>query len=78
MLGVFAEFEREMIRERIMAGHARAKAQGRQLGRRRQDAPTLVAEVKQLRSEGWGVLKVARTLGVGTSKVQRIVRELNR
>jgi DNA invertase Pin-like site-specific DNA recombinase len=35
MLGVFAEFERAMIRERVMAGLSRAKAEGIQLGRRR-------------------------------------------
>src|SRR5580658_742767 len=35
MLGVFAEFERSMIRERVMAGLSRAKANGIQLGRRR-------------------------------------------
>jgi hypothetical protein len=35
MLGVFAEFERSMIRERVMAGLSRAKADGIQLGRRR-------------------------------------------
>ena len=35
MLGVFAEFERSMIRERVMAGLSRAKADGTQLGRRR-------------------------------------------
>ena len=35
MLGMFAEFERAMIRERVMAGLSRAKADGIQLGRRR-------------------------------------------
>ena len=34
MLGVFAEFERAMIRERVMTGVARARAEGKQLGRR--------------------------------------------
>src|SRR5665213_1951262 len=34
MLGVFAEFERAMIRERVMAGLARAKADGIKLGRK--------------------------------------------
>ena len=34
MLGVFAEFERAMIRERVMTGLARARAEGKQLGRR--------------------------------------------
>jgi DNA invertase Pin-like site-specific DNA recombinase len=35
MMGVFAEFERAMIRERVLAGLARAKEQGTRLGRRR-------------------------------------------
>ena len=35
MMGVFAEFERSMIRDRVNAGLARAKAQGNQLGRRK-------------------------------------------
>ena len=34
MLGVFAEFERAMIRERVMTGLARARVEGKQLGRR--------------------------------------------
>jgi DNA invertase Pin-like site-specific DNA recombinase len=37
MMGVSAEFERAMIRERVNAGLARAKAQGKRLGRRRND-----------------------------------------
>ena len=41
MLGVFAEFERAMIHERVMAGLARARAQGRRLGR-----PKVAAEVE--------------------------------
>src|SRR6185312_3773302 len=37
MLGVFADFERSIIRERVIAGLERARAQGKQLGRRRVD-----------------------------------------
>ena len=39
MCGVFAEFEREIIRERVNAGLARARAQGKTLGRPRNDDP---------------------------------------
>ena len=42
MLGVFAEFERSMIRERVMAGLSRAKADGIQLGRRRRGGDCLL------------------------------------
>ena len=72
MMGVFAEFERAMIRERVKAGLARAKASGKRLGR-----PTigdeLAAKVRALRKEKMSILRIARTLSIGTSTVQRIV-----
>nr|MBF0685237.1 recombinase family protein [Pseudomonas sp.] len=71
MMAVFAEFERAMIQERVNAGLSRAKALGKRLGR-----PTLSGEmearVRALRAEGIGVVKVAKTLGIGVSAVQRI------
>jgi DNA invertase Pin-like site-specific DNA recombinase len=72
MMGVFAEFERAMIRERVRAGLERAKAQGKKLGRRRNDDPNRVAEVRRLRSEGMGVGRVAKALGIGVSYIQRL------
>lgn len=71
MLGVFAEFERAMIQERVKAGLARAKAQGKRLGRPTV-GPEVEARIRQLRADGMGVLKVARTLGIGASAVQRV------
>lgn len=72
MMGVFAEFERAMIRERVNAGLARAKAKGTRLGR-----PPVAAEVeehiRELRGSGRGILAIARELGIGTSTVQRVV-----
>ncbi|MEZ0218661.1 MAG: recombinase family protein [Tardiphaga sp.] len=71
MMGVFAEFERSMIQERVKAGLARAKADGKRLGR-----PTVgsdvEARIRALRAEGMGILKVAKTLGIGVSAVQRV------
>lgn len=74
LLGVFAEFERSMIQERVRAGLQRAKAQGKQLGRPKV-GPTLEAEVRRLRAQGVGVRKTARLAGVGVSVVQRLGRE---
>jgi DNA invertase Pin-like site-specific DNA recombinase len=68
-------FERAMIRERVSAGLERAKAQGKKLGRRRNEDPKLAAEVRRLRAKGLGIGKVARTLRVGASYVQRIEAE---
>jgi DNA invertase Pin-like site-specific DNA recombinase len=67
MLGVFAEFERSMIRERVMAGLSRAKADGLQLGRRRLEdtAADKVAAIIAARATGTGVRRIARDLGVG-------------
>lgn len=72
MMGVFAEFERAMIRERVRAGLERARAQGKTLGRRRNDDPKLAAEVRRLRAKGNGIGKTARILGVGVSYIQRL------
>src|ERR1700723_1585421 len=74
MLGVFAEFERGIIRERVNAGLARARENGTKLGRRRVK-PSVEATIRELRAKGDGILKIARTLGVGTSVVQRVVLE---
>ena len=72
MLGVFAEFERGIIRERVNAGLARAKAKGTKLGRR-PVKPSIEARIRELKADGMGLLKIGRTLGVGTSVVQRVI-----
>ena len=74
MLGVFSEFERGIIRERVNAGLARARANGTKLGRR-PVKPAVEARIRRLRAKGDGILKIGRTLGIGTSVVQRVVRK---
>lgn len=74
MCGVFAEFERSMIVERVNAGLSRAKAQGKQLGRPKASS-VIEDQIKQLRAEGKGILRIAKELSIGTSVVQRIVNE---
>jgi len=73
MLGVFAEFERGIIRERVNAGLARARAKGTRLGRR-PVVSTVEVQIRELRANGDGILKIGKKLGVGTSVVQRVVR----
>ena len=70
MLGVFAEFERGIIRERVNAGLARAKANGIKLGRRRVK-PSIEQRIQELRKGGMGILKIE--VGVATSVVQRVL-----
>ncbi len=72
MMGVFAEFERTMIRDRVNAGLARAKANGKRLGR-----PRVAAEVEQrilsLRAQGTGINRIAQKVGCGNATVQRVL-----
>ena len=73
MAGVFAPFERSMIVERVNAGLARARAQGKTLGRPRS---TDEAAIRTSLAAGHGILKTARLCGVGTSAVQRVKAEM--
>jgi DNA invertase Pin-like site-specific DNA recombinase len=78
MLGVFAEFERSIIQERVRAGLRRAKAEGKRLGRPR-IAPELEARIlAALKAPGRieGVRKIAKRFGVDPGTVQRISRPL--
>jgi DNA invertase Pin-like site-specific DNA recombinase len=72
MAGVFAQFERSVIVERIHAGLARARAQGKQLGRK---PVSLGVEerIRELRGMGFGKQRIGRTLGCGVSTVQRVL-----
>jgi DNA invertase Pin-like site-specific DNA recombinase len=75
MMGVFAEFERAMIVERVKSGLARARSQGKRLGRR----PVCAEVVDRIREQlvtGAGILKTAKALGVGTGTVHRVKRSM--
>jgi DNA invertase Pin-like site-specific DNA recombinase len=75
MLGVFAEFESDLRRERQLEGIAKAKAAGKYKGRR----TTLdTAEVVRLKSEGLGATVIASRLGIARSSVYRVVGEVQR
>ena len=71
MMGVFAEFERAMIVERVKSGLSRARAQGRRLGRPNVGADKEAA-VRRALATGAGIHKAAKAAGVGVSVVQRI------
>ncbi len=72
MAGVFAEFERAIIVERVNAGLARARAQGKKLGRPSSVKPRTERRIRELLKLGTGKVKIARTLGCGVSTVQRL------
>ena len=74
MMGVFAEFERAMIQERVHAGLARARKEGKRLGRPKVSPKTEKA-ILEARRQGKGFNKIAAELGVGSSTVCRVIGE---
>ncbi len=72
MTGVFAEFERAMIQERVKAGLERARAQGKVLGRPKV-SPKVERAIVKARRQGKGIRKIASEVGCGVSVVQRVV-----
>jgi DNA invertase Pin-like site-specific DNA recombinase len=73
MMGVFAEFERAMIQERVRAGLKRAVAEGKQLGRPRIPAET-EERIRESLKAGTSIRKTAVKFGVDPTTVQRIKR----
>jgi len=80
MLGVFAEFERSIIQERIRAGIARARRSGTKSGKPIGRNPIPAEKVKAIRTAlaagGKGQIKIARELGVAVGTVNRIAKEM--
>ena len=72
MLGVFAEFETNLRRERQLEGIAKAKVQGVYKGRKASIDP---ARVKQLKHDGLGPTEIARTLKIGRASVYRVLEQ---
>lgn len=74
LLSVFAEFERDIMRERVRAGLAHARLQGKRLGR----PPTAVGNAgyaKDLFLGGISKSEIARRLGIGRTSVRRLLEE---
>jgi DNA invertase Pin-like site-specific DNA recombinase len=76
MMAVFAEFERSILQERIRAGIARARSEGKHLGRPRIDSELEKRIRDALNKPGRteGVRKIAERFGVAASTVQNIAR----
>jgi DNA invertase Pin-like site-specific DNA recombinase len=74
LLAVFAEFERDILRERVRAGLAHARQQGKQLGRPPSVAHN-AAEVRTLCQQGISKSEIARRLEIGRTSVRRLLAQ---
>jgi len=72
MLAVFAQFERDMLRERVKAGIAYARANGKPHGRPKSAALKLDAII-EMNNKGYNKSKIARELGISRTSVRRIL-----
>jgi putative DNA-invertase from lambdoid prophage Rac len=72
MLAVFAEFEREILRERVKAGIAQARSKGKILGRPK-SAARKTTEVQKLYRKGLTKSEIARRLGIGRTSLRRFL-----
>ena len=73
MLGVFAEFETNLRRERQLEGIAKAKAEGKYKGR---PASIDAAKVRAMKAEGLGASEIAKALKIGRASVYRLMERL--
>ncbi|KAA0676359.1 recombinase family protein [Roseomonas genomospecies 6] len=75
MLGIFSEFERAMIQDRIRAGLNRARAEGRRLGRPK-TSDAIIARIRRELDAGHGIHKTAKLVGCGVGTVQKVKKEI--
>ena len=73
MLSVFSEFERSMIRERVIAGQQRAKAEGKHIGRKTNVTDGTVNAVKHMRENNVPIKRIAKDLHIGVGTVYKIL-----
>ena len=72
LLAIFAEFEREILRERTRAGLDQARLNGKRLGRP-MTAGLHAAEIRKLHRAGISKSAIARRLGIGRTSVRRLL-----
>ena len=71
--GSLAEFERNLIRERVISGQQRAKSEGKHIGRPSQMTDALKTSIRLLREQGMAIKKIASTLSVGVGTVYSVI-----
>ena len=75
-VGILSSWEREMIRERTLAGLERAKSEGKTLGRRKVTNDTMTAKIIELRSEKKPLREIASEVGVSIATVHRELKKV--
>ena len=75
-VGILSSWEREMIRERTLAGLERAKSEGKTLGRRKVTNDTMTAKIIELRTAKKSLREIASEVGVSIATVHRELKKV--
>ena len=75
-VGILSSWEREMIRERTLAGLERAKSEGKTLGRKKVTNDTMTAKIIELRSAKKSLQEIASEVGVSIATVHRELKKV--
>ena len=73
-VGILSSWEREMIRERTLAGLERAKSEGKTLGRRKVTNDTMTARILELRTAKKSIREIASEVGVSRGTVSNVLK----
>jgi DNA invertase Pin-like site-specific DNA recombinase len=74
MIGVFSEFEREMISERVKLGLERVKSEGIKLGRKRKDFTEIKNQIFKLKGEGLNISNISKQLNIHRNLIYRLIK----
>ena len=74
VVGIPSSWEREMIRERTLAGLERAKPEGKTLGRRKVTNDTMTAKIIELRNDKKSIRAIASEVGVSRGTVSNVLK----
>ena len=75
-VGILSSWEREMIRERTLAGLERAKSEGKTLGRKKVTNDTMTAKIIELRNDKKSLREIASEVGVSIATVHRELKKV--
>jgi DNA invertase Pin-like site-specific DNA recombinase len=80
IVAAFAEFERDLIRERVKSGMASARAKGKRIGRPKGNRAVEknAAKIRRYRKDGLSIRQIARAVGQSTSTVQTVLKQSGR
>lgn len=74
MIGVFSEFEREMISERVKLGLERVKEKGVKLGRKKKNFGEIKSKIMKLKNDGFNITNISKELKINRNLIYKLIK----